>query len=159
MLKLPSICLIGLFTSCSCSCAAVCKILHDSTSHGQSVVAELLVFLAYLLYVNRLKLLLMPDSFYVDSGSNKACTERLHSWWVQMWWWNVHWTETSLWPWISLSWRHWWVWLSYVEYHYCAALQSLLNLFVAVLSSSSTVFVCIWVITFESDDFLHTYLT
>jgi len=51
---------------------------------------------------------------YVDSGSNKASTQRVYSWWVQMWGWNVHWTEISLWPWISLSWWHWRVWLPYV---------------------------------------------
>jgi len=52
--------------------------------------------------------------FCVNSDSDRTCAKRLHCRWVQMWWRNVYWTETSLWPRVSLSWWHRWDSLPYV---------------------------------------------
>jgi len=82
-------------------------------------------FFLFAVSVIKMKLLIMLHRLYVDSGSNKTSTERVHSWWVQMRRRNVHWTEISLWQRISLSWWHWWVQLLYVESHYSALPTSL----------------------------------
>ena len=69
-------------------------------------------------FVKNMKLLQTLHCLYVFSCSNEASAQRVYSRWVQMRRWNVHWTEISLWPRISLSWWHRRVPLPYVTSKY-----------------------------------------
>ena len=62
------------------------------------------------------------------SGSDETSSKKLQRGWIPMWWWNVYWSETSLWSWISLSWRHRRVplWLVFTEsLLHCAFIRNL----------------------------------
>jgi len=99
----------------SLNCLAIQYTFNSNYFH----IAFLLPTFFFVVCVNTMKLLIRLHWLYVDSGSNKTSTQRVHSWWVQMRRRNVHWTEISLWPWISLSWRHRRDQLPYVPLPHC----------------------------------------